>query len=370
MMERLVPFRATCLLRVIRLHHVLRCGAGVGQARAWWSDPGQPAEVRASAAPAWLYLVDGPDPDDLRAVLDTTVTDDLVRLMAPVPWIRTIDHVIRRSVNELLGQTDTAVRPRNPAADSRGLGRPPTSLSNHGDVNGVLDLHGDSVTVVQPPGGTARQDIQADEHAVGISAVQQCSQDSRTETPALESRGETEMLQPSGRPGPGPVNNAGVNLPGLLHEVPDDIIDKTLDVNVKGQLYGRRAVIPYMLTAGSGSIVNISSVNGLVSEPFLTVYSASKGAGVMLTKGVALDYVKQGIRRNVICPGWVDTPINHAHAKLLGGLEHVYNIDFFQPIGRPGQPREIANVALFLASDEASFLTGSVVAVDGGMTSQ
>ncbi|MFE2570851.1 SDR family NAD(P)-dependent oxidoreductase [Streptomyces mirabilis] len=167
------------------------------------------------------------------------------------------------------------------------------------------------------------------------------------------------------------VNNAGVNLPGLLHEVPDDIIDKTLDVNVKGQLYGCRAVIPHMLAAGGGSIVNISSVNGLVSEPFLTVYSASKGASVMLTKGVALDYVKQGIRCNVICPGWVDTPINHAHAKLLGGLEHVYDtIDSFQPIGRPGQPREIANVALFLASDEASFMTGSVVAVDGGMTSQ
>jgi len=167
------------------------------------------------------------------------------------------------------------------------------------------------------------------------------------------------------------VNNAGVNLPGLLHEVPDDIIDKTLDVNVKGQLYCCRAVIPHMLATGGGSIVNISSVNGLVSEPFLTVYSASKGASVMLTKGVALDYVKQGIRCNVICPGWVDTPINHAHAELLGGLDHVYDtIDSFQPIGRPGQPREIANVALFLASDEASFMTGSVVAVDGGMTSQ
>ncbi|WP_369251573.1 SDR family NAD(P)-dependent oxidoreductase [Streptomyces sp. R41] len=167
------------------------------------------------------------------------------------------------------------------------------------------------------------------------------------------------------------VNNVGVNLPGLLHEVPDDIIDKTLDVNVKGRLYGCRAVIPYMLAIGGGSIVNISRVNGLVSEPFLTVYSASKGAGVMLTKGVALDYVKHGIRCNVICPGWVDTPINHAHAKLLGGLDHIYDtIDSFQPIGRPGQPREIANGALFLASDEASLMTGGVVAVDGGMTSQ
>ena len=167
------------------------------------------------------------------------------------------------------------------------------------------------------------------------------------------------------------VNNAGVNLPGVLHEVSDALIDQTLNVNVKGQIYGCREAIPHMLRQGGGSIVNIASVNGLVSEPFLALYSASKGASVMLTKGVALDYAKQGIRCNVVCPGWVDTPINHAHAKLLGGLQHVYEtIDTFQPIGRPGLPREIANVVLFLASDEASFMTGSVVVADGGMTSQ
>ena len=167
------------------------------------------------------------------------------------------------------------------------------------------------------------------------------------------------------------VNNAGVNLPGVFHEVPDDVIDRTLDVNVKGQMYGCRAVLPHMLARGSGSIVNIASVNGVVSEPFLAVYSASKGASVMLTKGIALDYGKQGIRCNVICPGWVDTPINYAHAEMLGGLQKVYDtIDSFQPIGRPGTPREIAHVVLFLASDEASFLTGSVILADGGMTAQ
>ena len=167
------------------------------------------------------------------------------------------------------------------------------------------------------------------------------------------------------------VNNAGVNIPGVLHEVPDDVIDRTLAVNVKGAIYGCRAAIPHMLSAGGGSIVNISSVNGIVSEPFLSVYSASKGAVVMLTKGVALDYAKQGIRCNAICPGWVDTPINYAHAEMLGGLQHVYDtIDSFQPIGRPGRPEEIANVALFLASDEASFMTGAIVSADGGMTAQ
>ena len=91
----------------------------------------------------------------------------------------------------------------------------------------------------------------------------------------------------------------------------------------------------------------------------------------MLTKGVALDYAKKGIRCNAICPGWVDTPINDAHAEMLGGLDKVYAaIDSFQPIGRPGTPREIAHLALFLASDEASFMTGSIISADGGMTAQ
>jgi len=167
------------------------------------------------------------------------------------------------------------------------------------------------------------------------------------------------------------VNNAGVNLPGVFHEVTNETIDRTLNVNVKGAMYLTRAALPYMLENSRGSIVNMSSVNGLVSEPFLSVYSASKGALVMFTRGIALDYAKTGVRCNAICPGWVDTPINHAHAKMLGGLDHVYKtIDSFQPIGRPGTSREIANVVLFLASDESSFMTGSIVSADGGMTAQ
>ena len=167
------------------------------------------------------------------------------------------------------------------------------------------------------------------------------------------------------------VNNAGVNLPGVFHEAPDETIERTLGVNVKGPIYASQAAIPHMLEGGGGSIVNVSSVNGIVAEPYLTVYAASKGAVVMLSRGIALDYAKEGIRCNAICPGWVDTPINYAHAEMLGGLEKVYeSIDSFQPIGRPGEPREIANVALFLASDESSFLTGSVLVADGGMTAQ
>lgn len=166
-------------------------------------------------------------------------------------------------------------------------------------------------------------------------------------------------------------NNAGVNLPGIFHEATDEVVDRTLNVNVKGCIYGCRYAIPHMLRGGGGSLINTSSVNGLVAEPFLAIYATSKGAIIMLSKGIALDYAKQGIRCNAIAPGWVDTPVNYAHAEMLGGLAQVYaTIDSFQPIGRPGEPREIANVALFLASDESSFVTGSVVVADGGMTAK
>lgn len=166
-------------------------------------------------------------------------------------------------------------------------------------------------------------------------------------------------------------NNAGVNLPTVFHEATDELIDRTIDVNLKGCIFGSRAAIPYMLEGGGGSIINTGSVNSLVSEPFLSIYAASKGAILMLSKSIALDYAKQNIRCNCLCPGWVDTPVNYAHAEMLGGLEHVYaTIDSFQPIGRPGEPREIANVVLFLASDESSFMTGSAVVADGAMTAQ
>jgi NAD(P)-dependent dehydrogenase (short-subunit alcohol dehydrogenase family) len=166
-------------------------------------------------------------------------------------------------------------------------------------------------------------------------------------------------------------NNAGVNLPTVFHEAPDDLIERTIAVNLKGAIYGCRAAIPHLLANGGGSIVNTGSVNSLVSEPFLSIYAATKGAILMLSRSIALDYAKQNIRCNCLCPGWVDTPVNYAHAEMLGGLEKVYaSIDSFQPIGRPGEPREIANVVLFLASDESSFMTGSAVVADGAMTAQ
>ena len=216
-----------------------------------------------------------------------------------------------------------------------------------------VDIDGESVAVTAREIGAAAFAVQAD-----IAAPEQV----RAYTDGTVERwGGLHVV----------FNNAGVNLPGVFHEASDEVIDRTLNVNVKGTMYGCRYAIPYMLRAGGGSLINTSSVNGIVAEPFLTVYAASKGAIVMLSKGIALDYAKQGIRCNAIAPGWVDTPVNYAHAELLGGLEHVYaTIDSFQPIGRPGEPREIANCALFLASDESSFVTGTVLVADGAMTAQ
>ncbi|MEO1791055.1 MAG: glucose 1-dehydrogenase [Cyanobacteria bacterium J06629_19] len=218
------------------------------------------------------------------------------------------------------------------------------------DIN--LQTVASTVEEIHRAGGTA------DSFAADISVAEQTQ---RFIDSCVEHYGSIDVL----------VNNAGVNLPGVFHEASHETIDRTLNVNVKGTMYASQAAIPHMLKQGKGAIVNISSVNGIVSEPYLTVYSASKGAIVMLTKGIALDYAKQNIRCNCVCPGWVDTPINYAHADLLGGIDKVYaDIDLFQPIGRPGEPREIANLVLFLASDESSLMTGSIVTADGGMTAQ
>lgn len=229
-------------------------------------------------------------------------------------------------------------------------------LAEEGGQVLCVDLNGDSaartVDGIHNSGGLAEAiaaDV-SDPHQVG-AFIARC----------VEMYGRIDVL----------VNNAGVNIPGVFHEVTDAVIDRTLAVNVKGPMYGSRAAIPHMLRNGGGSIINMSSVNGLVSEPYLAVYSASKGAVVMLTRGIALDYARQGIRCNAICPGWIDTPINYAHAEMLGGLQKVYDsIASFQPIGRPGLPIEIAHLALFLASDEASFITGAIISADGGMTAQ
>ncbi len=167
------------------------------------------------------------------------------------------------------------------------------------------------------------------------------------------------------------VSNAGAVAFGHFLEVGPEDFDRTIAVNLRGVFLGCKYAVPALLEAGGGSIVNTGSVNSLVAEPFLTAYCASKGGVLMLSRAVALDYAARGIRCNCLCPGWVDTPINHPHAERMGGLEGVLeSLPEWQPIGRQGYPEEIAGAAAYLASDESAFMTGSAFVIDGAMTAR
>ena len=164
------------------------------------------------------------------------------------------------------------------------------------------------------------------------------------------------------------VNSAGVAGGGLVHMLEQKDWDFVLDVNLKGTYLVSKHVLPVMLAQASGSIVNIASVEGI--EGFLggSSYNASKGGVVLLTKNMAIDYARAGVRVNVICPGFIDTPM--FRAVILNGPAAAIapKIMDAHQLGRFGKPVEIANAALFLASDEASFVTGVTLPVDGGYT--
>lgn len=166
----------------------------------------------------------------------------------------------------------------------------------------------------------------------------------------------------------GLVNNAGVLAP---NDVPGSTIaeyDLHFDVNVKGVYLGCKFAIPAMLASGGGSIVNFGSINSLAAEQQLALYTASKGAVLMLTKAIALDHAAAGIRANTLCPGFVDTPLNVPHYTKLGGREALEaGLPDFQPIGRAIEPREIAQPVTFLISDASTAITGTAFVVDGGV---
>lgn len=162
------------------------------------------------------------------------------------------------------------------------------------------------------------------------------------------------------------VNNAGIGDFGKrLHEINDTTWAQVLDVNLTGVFRMTRAVLPQMLKQGRGAIVNISSVASLVGLPTLSAYAASKGALDALTRALAVDYAKDGIRCNVVNPGLIDTPMA---APLMGNPEQLNPILSHYPIRRPGKPEEVASLVLYLASDEAAWVTGGTFPLDGGMT--
>jgi NAD(P)-dependent dehydrogenase (short-subunit alcohol dehydrogenase family) len=162
------------------------------------------------------------------------------------------------------------------------------------------------------------------------------------------------------------VNNAGVGDFGKrLHEIDDATWANVLDVNLTGVFRMTRAVLPQMLKQRKGAIVNISSIASLVGLPTLPAYAASKGALDAVTRALAIDYAKDGIRCNVVNPGLIDTPMA---APLMNNAEQLDSILSHYPIRRAGKPEEVANMVLYLVSDEAAWVTGGTFPIDGGMT--
>ena len=171
------------------------------------------------------------------------------------------------------------------------------------------------------------------------------------------------------------VNNAGIQPVDAyfrVEDTPEEIWDRILGVNLKGVFLMSKYAIPHIRAAGGGAIVNMASVQGLQSMPKVPSYAASKGGVLSLTRNMALDYAPEGIRVNAVCPGTIDSEMVRTAARAEGGdIEaNLKRYGAFHPIGRLGQPEDIAEAVLFLASPRAGFITGTHLEVDGGFMAQ
>jgi NAD(P)-dependent dehydrogenase (short-subunit alcohol dehydrogenase family) len=164
------------------------------------------------------------------------------------------------------------------------------------------------------------------------------------------------------------VNAAGVAGGGSVHMLPAEEWDRIVDTNLKGTFFVCKHAISRMLEQGSGNVINIASIEGLEGTEGGSAYNASKGGVVLLTKNLAIDYGRKNIRVNCICPGFIDTPMTASVFSAPGMGEYLERFRDAHQLGRVGKPEEIAAAALFLASADASFVSGHALVVDGGFT--
>jgi NAD(P)-dependent dehydrogenase (short-subunit alcohol dehydrogenase family) len=162
-------------------------------------------------------------------------------------------------------------------------------------------------------------------------------------------------------------NHAGVQVAGSLEEIDGAGFDRSWAVNVHAQFIACQCVLPVMKRQRGGVILNTSSNSGVFLDRAMTAYITSKAASITMTRQIALDVARYGIRVNALCPGWVDTPFNEPYTKQLGGRQALENvIANIVPMGRFATTEEIAEVILFLVSDRSSYMTGHALVADGG----
>ena len=166
-------------------------------------------------------------------------------------------------------------------------------------------------------------------------------------------------------------NNAGMNIRGTILDVDEEDFDRLFAVNVKGVFLGCKEAIPVMKSQGGGVILNTASQMGVVGREASVVYPATKGAVIQLTRCLALDHGADGIRVNSLCPGPIETPLSRSSREASGDPEAALMASIKgTALGRIGTPQEMADVAAFLCSDEASYITGAAILADGGWTAR
>jgi NAD(P)-dependent dehydrogenase (short-subunit alcohol dehydrogenase family) len=166
------------------------------------------------------------------------------------------------------------------------------------------------------------------------------------------------------------VNNAGIAHIGTVTSTTEADLQRIYDVNVKGVYLCSKAAVPRMVEAGGGVILNLASIASLIGLLDRFAYSMSKGAVLTMTRSIAVDYIKQGIRCNCVCPARVHTPFVDGYLRdtYPGREQEMFRqLSEYQPIGRMAEPEEVAALALYLCSDEASFITGQAFPIDGGV---
>ena len=216
----------------------------------------------------------------------------------------------------------------------------------------AADLRGpkveETVAMIEQAGGVA---------APCVADVADAADAERMVATAIEAFGRLDAL----------FNNAGTIRPGTAVKLSQEDWDLVMAVNVRSVFLGAKYAVPAMVERGGGAIVSTASVSGLSGDPGNVVYSASKAAVVNLTRSLAIDHARDGIRVNCICPGAVDTP---PVGRMLADPDARARAERAHPLGRLGRPEDIAAAAVWLCSDDSSWITGHALVVDGGLTAQ